>query len=136
MQVAKQMQVVHSSTGIAMTVVKKNQTPLGNKVQAFVNADTFVDEDTMQECILEHLATEKCMKEGWILDSFPRTQAQVNLMNQKGFKPICVFILGGETEEEEPSYTEMKNILKANYKTIDLGGSNDEKLKSIIDFKF
>lgn len=80
-QLVAQYGLCHISTGDILRAAVKNQTPLGVKAKAFMDAGDLVPDqliiDLMQERI-QQPDTEK----GVIFDGFPRTTAQADALDQ------------------------------------------------------
>ncbi len=64
------------STGDMLRAAIKAQTPLGLKVKDIIDAGHLVSDDIMIGIISERIDQVDCQK-GFILDGFPRTEAQV-----------------------------------------------------------
>ncbi len=92
----------HLSTGNIFRAAIKNQTPLGQKVTAILDAGKLVPDQLTIELVAEELKQEK-YSAGAIFDGFPRTVAQAealdNLLENKGDKVDAFISL--EVEEEE-----------------------------------
>ncbi len=69
------LNIPHISTGDILRQAVKDQTPLGKKAQEIMDAGELVPDDVMMGIIKETLDSAKC-RNGFILDGFPRTQAQ------------------------------------------------------------
>ena len=81
---AEQMQallgVPHVSTGnILRAAIQQEGSPLGKKVRGFVDSGKLVPDDLMGDLIAERLE-RKDAGAGFILDGFPRTLAQVSIL--------------------------------------------------------
>jgi adenylate kinase len=82
---AEQMQallgVPHVSTGnILRAAIQQEGSPLGKKVRGFVDSGKLVPDDLMGDLIAERLE-RKDAGAGFILDGFPRTLAQVSILD-------------------------------------------------------
>jgi adenylate kinase len=73
------LKVPHISTGSIFRAAIAAQSPLGLKVKAIVDAGKLVDDDTTIALVRERLA-EPDVREGYILDGFPRTIAQADAL--------------------------------------------------------
>ena len=65
------------STGDMLRAVSKSGTEFGNEVAAIMAAGTFVSDDIMIKMISERIDEPDC-KNGFVLDGFPRTEAQAD----------------------------------------------------------
>ena len=59
----------------------KNQSALGKKIQAIINSGRLVDDETTSALVKERLAQDDAAQ-GFILDGFPRTIAQAQMLEQ------------------------------------------------------
>ncbi len=72
--------VPHVSTGnILRAAIQQEGSPLGKKVRGFVDSGKLVPDDLMGDLIAERLE-RKDAGAGFILDGFPRTLAQVSIL--------------------------------------------------------
>ena len=78
-QVAETYNIPHISTGDIFRANIKNQTPLGVKVKAIIDAGGLVSDDITCELVKNRLA-EPDAKNGYILDGFPRTIPQAEAL--------------------------------------------------------
>lgn len=85
--IVKQFGVVHISTGDLLREHVKQGTPLGKKADEFMKRGDLVPDDLIIGMVKEKLASEECRKKGWLLDGFPRTQAQAHAMVGAGIVP-------------------------------------------------
>ena len=67
--------IPHISTGNIFRAMKHDNTELGKKVKALIEAGQFVDDKTTLKVIDDRLSNPDC-KNGYILDGFPRTLYQ------------------------------------------------------------
>ena len=81
--------MVQISTGDLFRENMKNETEIGLKVKALIDAGNLVSDDITVAMLSERLDKDDC-KSGVILDGFPRTVAQAErldeLLEQKGMK--------------------------------------------------
>ncbi|MDR0387335.1 MAG: adenylate kinase [Treponema sp.] len=73
------LNIPHISTGAIFRSAIADQSPLGRKVKAIIDAGKLVDDETTIELVKERLAGEDVAK-GYILDGFPRTIAQAEAL--------------------------------------------------------
>jgi adenylate kinase len=69
------MGIPQISTGDMLRLAVKNQTPMGVKAQACMDAGGLVPDDVVVGIVQERLAESDCSA-GFILDGFPRTVSQ------------------------------------------------------------
>ena len=69
------------STGDIFRYNIKNQTPLGVKVKAIIDAGEYVPDDVTEEIVADRLAQPDC-EPGFLLDGFPRTMHQVHFLDR------------------------------------------------------
>ena len=76
--IAEKFGLPHISTGDIFRANIKNGTDLGKKAKAFMDAGQLVPDELTVEILLDRVSQEDC-KNGYVLDGFPRTipQAQV-----------------------------------------------------------
>lgn len=80
-KIAEYYKIPHISTGDIFRANIKNQTPIGVKVKAIIDAGNLVPDDLTCEIVKNRLAEEDC-KNGYILDGFPRTVAQAEALDE------------------------------------------------------
>jgi adenylate kinase len=73
------LKLPHISTGAIFRSAIADQSPLGLKVKAIIDAGKLVDDETTIELVKERLAREDAQK-GYILDGFPRTIPQAEAL--------------------------------------------------------
>jgi adenylate kinase len=78
---ASKLQIAHISTGDILREAIKNQTELGKKAKAIVESGGLVPDEIVAGMIKDVLKGERC-KKGFILDGFPRTVNQANILDQ------------------------------------------------------
>lgn len=76
---ASKLSIAHISTGDILREAIKNKTELGLQAKAIVDSGELVPDNIMAGIIREVLKQDQC-KNGFILDGFPRTIAQANLL--------------------------------------------------------
>jgi adenylate kinase len=73
--------VPHISTGELLRQAVDQKTPLGLRVQHYVEQGELVPDDLVITLIREQLKQPEC-RSGWILDGFPRTLSQAEALDQ------------------------------------------------------
>lgn len=76
---AEELGIPAISTGEMLRQAVAAGTPLGEKVKQVMSSGDLVDDATMGEVVKERLAREDA-KEGFILDGYPRTLVQADLL--------------------------------------------------------
>ena len=79
-KVAADYKIPHISTGDIFRDNIKRQTPLGVKVKAIIDSGSLVSDDLTSELVKDRLAQDDC-KNGYILDGFPRTIPQAEMLD-------------------------------------------------------
>jgi adenylate kinase len=69
------------STGDMFRSLKEQQTPLADEVRKIMEAGQLVPDDLTIRVVRERTAREDC-KDGYILDGFPRTPAQAEMLER------------------------------------------------------
>ena len=91
-RLAKDLGLVHISTGDILREAVKNQTPLGRKAKEYMDRGELVPDDLIIALIEEVMPSEG----GVIFDGFPRTIAQAEaldeMLNRKGLKLDAVIL--------------------------------------------
>jgi len=79
-KVAEDYKIPHISTGDIFRANIKAQTPLGVKVKAIIDSGSLVSDELTFELVKDRLAQDDC-KNGYILDGFPRTIPQAEMLD-------------------------------------------------------
>jgi adenylate kinase len=72
--------VVHLSTGDILRAAVRDGTPLGAEAKGFMDRGELVPDETIYGVILDRLKEKDCQEKGWLLDGFPRTKAQADVL--------------------------------------------------------
>jgi len=91
-KIAEKYQIPQISTGDIFRENIKNQTELGKKVKAIMDAGGLVSDDVVCEIVEDRIKKDDC-KNGFILDGFPRTIPQAEKFNQLGVEVKVVNIV-------------------------------------------
>ena len=78
---AEDYKIPHISTGDIFRANIKAQTPLGVKVKAIIDSGSLVSDELTFELVKDRLAQDDC-KNGYILDGFPRTIPQAEMLEK------------------------------------------------------
>ncbi len=84
-QVAEEYKIPQISTGDIFRENIKNETELGKKVKAIMDAGGLVGDDIVLEIVEDRLKKDDC-KNGFILDGFPRTIPQAEAFEKLGIE--------------------------------------------------
>jgi adenylate kinase len=80
-RIAVEYELPHIATGDMLRAAISDGTPLGEEVEAVVNAGELVSDELMIALIRERLAQEDT-RSGFVLDGFPRTTAQAEALDR------------------------------------------------------
>jgi adenylate kinase len=77
--------LVHVSSGIALRAKVKDDpdSELSKNAASYMERGELVPDEIIVPIIMNHLRQEKCQKNGFVLDGFPRTQAQAEALFSK-----------------------------------------------------
>ncbi len=75
----QKLNIPHISTGDMFRAAIKNQTPLGVKAKAYMDAGQLVPDEVTIGIVKERLTQDDC-QEGFLLDGFPRTVTQADAL--------------------------------------------------------
>jgi adenylate kinase len=94
---SKKYGIPHISTGDMLREAIRQGTELGKKAKAIIDKGELVPDDVMLGLIEQRISEDDC-KKGFILDGFPRTQAQADgltkLFEKKQLPPpLCIEIV-------------------------------------------
>ena len=80
-KLAKKFQIPAISTGRIIRNAIAENTPAGIQAKAFIDRGELVPDDDVVEMVKERLKEDDC-KSGYILDGFPRTLSQAEIMDR------------------------------------------------------
>lgn len=99
---SSKLQIPHISTGDILRKAVKEKTPLGIKAEKAINNGELVSDDIMIGIIEEKLHCKEC-SHGFILDGFPRTEAQAVafdiLLNKLNISNTYLVAISADEEE-------------------------------------
>jgi adenylate kinase len=78
---SEQYQIPHISTGDILRAAVQNETELGLKAKAFMDAGDLVPDALILDLIRDRLGQPDA-KQGWILDGFPRNVPQAEFLDK------------------------------------------------------
>ncbi|WP_281647891.1 adenylate kinase [Parendozoicomonas sp. Alg238-R29] len=81
--ITEQYGIPQISTGDMLRAAIKNETPLGLKVKAVMDAGQLVSDDIIIDLVKERIAQDDCAK-GFLFDGFPRTIPQAEALVEAG----------------------------------------------------
>ena len=96
--ITEQYGIPQISTGDMLRAAIKNETPLGLKVKAVMDAGQLVSDDIIIDLVKERIAQDDCAK-GFLFDGFPRTIPQAEAMVEAGVDIDHVLEIAVEDEE-------------------------------------
>ncbi|KAG7356842.1 adenylate kinase-domain containing protein [Nitzschia inconspicua] len=85
--------VVHLSTGDMLRAAVAAGTEVGKKAKDFMDSGKLVPDEVIIGIVKDRLMEEDCQKMGWLLDGFPRTQAQAKALEEAGVSADCFLFL-------------------------------------------
>ena len=77
--IAEKYKVPHVSTGDIFRANIKNNTPLGQEAKKYMDAGQLVPDELTVKILLDRVSQEDC-KNGYVLDGFPRTIPQAEVL--------------------------------------------------------
>ncbi|OQR99966.1 adenylate kinase [Achlya hypogyna] len=91
--------VVHISTGDMLRAAIAAKTELGLKAQGFMERGELVPDELILDTLLDRLQQPDCVAKGWLLDGFPRNEAQARSLVNFGIIPDLVLVLDVSDDE-------------------------------------
>ncbi len=114
-QVSEEYKIPQISTGDIFRENIKNQTELGKKVKAIMDAGGLVSDEVVLEIVEDRLKKDDC-KNGFILDGFPRTIPQAEAFEKLGIDVKVVnFEVNNQLIIDRLSNRRVCKECKANY---------------------
>ncbi len=80
--IAEKFGIPHISTGDIFRANIKNGTELGKKAKEFMDKGQLVPDELTVEILLDRVASDDC-KNGYVLDGFPRTIPQADVLDKE-----------------------------------------------------
>lgn len=84
--ISEKLRVPVISTGDMLRAAIRGQTEIGIKAKGYVDAGKLVPDDIVAEALKQRLEQDDCAG-GYILDGFPRTIPQAELLEELGISP-------------------------------------------------
>lgn len=69
------------------------QTDVGRKAKEYMDSGRLVPDEVIIGVVKERLKESDCQERGWLLDGFPRTQAQAQALANSGVEADCFLFL-------------------------------------------
>lgn len=85
--------VVHLSTGDMLRAAVAAETTVGKLAKEYMDSGKLVPDDVIIGVVKDRLDSDDCKKNGWLLDGFPRTQAQAEALADVGVSADCFIYL-------------------------------------------
>ena len=87
--------VVHLSTGDMLREVVKQDSisGIGAVAKDCMERGALVPDEIITHIVLDRISRSDCLERGWILDGYPRTQAQAETLKDLGINPDLVVLL-------------------------------------------
>ncbi|MDO4285428.1 MAG: adenylate kinase [Eubacteriales bacterium] len=79
--IADRYHIPHISTGDIFRMNIKNGTPLGQEAKTYMDAGKLVPDELTVKILLDRVAADDC-SEGYVLDGFPRTIPQAEVLTE------------------------------------------------------
>lgn len=81
--ISEKLNISTISTGAMLRAAIRDNTPLGQEAQGYIDKGLLVPDETVVAIVKERLSQPDCEK-GFILDGFPRTIAQAEALDKAG----------------------------------------------------
>ena len=78
---AEEFSLPHISTGDMFRAEQSADTPLGQELDSFMSRGALVPDELTSRVVLARLAQDDVIERGFILDGYPRTQAQADSLD-------------------------------------------------------
>lgn len=85
--------IVHLSTGDVLRAAVAAGSDVGKKAKAYMDSGQLVPDEVIIGVVKSRLAEPDCVSRGWLLDGFPRTEAQARALQAAGIVPDAVVYL-------------------------------------------
>ena len=98
-RVSKAMSLPHVSTGDLFRANLAQKTELGQKVKQYLDAGKLVPDETVVDMLFDRVAQPDCAA-GYLLDGFPRTEAQAEILSERLPGDWTVLVVNLDVPEE------------------------------------
>ena len=85
--------VIHLSTGDMLRAAVADKTAVGMQAKGYMERGELVPDEVIIGIVKDRLAESDCIEKGWLLDGFPRTEAQAKALETAGIVPNKVLFL-------------------------------------------
>jgi adenylate kinase len=85
--------VVHLSTGDMLRAAVSAGSEVGKLAKDYMDSGKLVPDEVIIGVVKGRLEEEDCKNQGWLLDGFPRTQAQAKALEEAGVSANCFLFL-------------------------------------------
>lgn len=92
-KIVENYNVVHLSTGDMLRAAVAAGTEVGVAAKGYMDAGKLVPDEVIIGIVKDRLAQSDCKKNGWLLDGFPRTEAQAVALSEAGITADCFVFL-------------------------------------------
>lgn len=115
--IAKHFSLIHVSTVNLLSSEIARQTSLGKAAAEAMSKGELVGDEAITEAVLARLGEMDCKVNGWVLESFPKTEAQLNAILQFKQKPSLVVVLQVEDNVvfERHEYKKVDSVTGQSY---------------------
>lgn len=96
---AKELGIAHISTGELMRDEIRRKTPIGLKIQSFVESGKYATDEMLFEVLFNRINREDCQK-GYILDGVPRTIHQAEVLEEKYQSGVRLIVANLDVKEQ------------------------------------
>ena len=90
--------IVHISTGDVLRTAVKDGTEIGKEAEQYMSRGELVPDELIKGLVVEKVRSEEAVKNGWLLDGYPRTKAQADALVSEGIISDKVIILNVPAE--------------------------------------
>ena len=98
-RLSEALSLPHIATGDLFRENMKNETELGRSAKGFMEAGKLVPDELVVDMLFDRVAKDDC-KDGYLLDGFPRTLAQAEVLSQRVPSDWDVRALNIEVDDE------------------------------------
>lgn len=85
--------LVHLSTGDMLRAAVAAESDIGKLAKEYMDSGKLVPDEVIIDVVKDRLMQEDCLTLGWLLDGFPRTQAQAKALADAGVSADCFLFL-------------------------------------------
>ncbi len=101
-ELSKMLEIPALSTGDALRGEVKAESEIGKKAKAFMDSGELVPDEVVLEIVKNRISNQDCQK-GFILDGFPRNEAQAKMLDEalNSIDKKVELVLNFEIDDEE-----------------------------------